>query len=454
VRIKNLLEPKAIAVFGVSRSNPFHPANVIYTKNRLRYSAKSFAVNPNGGDLYGDIIYRNIEQIPVPIDLAVFAMRADFVPKALRESIDAGITAAVVISGGFAESGREDLQEEIREIALQHDFPLVGPNCLGVYSPPHMDTFFLSSERMVHPIGGSVALISQSGGILIDLVIQLTEERVGINNAISIGNKAVIDEVDLLKYFNNDPATSVIGMYIEGFSKGRGREFVNVLKKCNKPVVMMKSGKTPGGTKAVSSHTASIAGDYQTFHEVMKQSGVLEANCVAEFAAYCEGLSCYPKKRVKKLCIITGSGGHGAAAADDCYKAGLELIQVSESDQQSLREKLSRSIQSIATLCNPVDLTGSASDADIIESARFFLERDDVDALILLLLPYLPGITPDVGARIAQLARQMKKPILTYIPHVDKFDMFCEGFESNGAPVAHSVEGVVNMAIALMRNGS
>ncbi len=451
MRMKKLLEPKSIAVLGVSLSNPFHPANVIYTKNRLRYSAKTFAVNPKGGELYGEKVYKNIREIRENIDLVVFAIKADFVPQAMRECIDAGALAGIIISGGFAESGREDLQQEIQIISQENDFPVIGPNCLGVYSQPYMDTFFLPSERLVQPIEGNVALISQSGGILVDFIIKLTHERVGIGKAVSVGNKAVIDEVDLLKYFNRDPATSVIGMYIEGFHKSRGREFINILKNCSKPVVMMKSGKTPGGTKAVSSHTASIAGDYLTFHEIMKQSGVMEADRVSEFAAYCEALSCCPKKSVKNICIITGSGGHGAAASDDCYKAGLNLVEICEEDQEKLRSKLSRSIQSIASLSNPVDLTGSAGDADVVSTVRFFLQRGDVDALILLLLPYLPGITTDVGGRVAQLARQSDKPVLTYIPHVDKFDMFCEGFESNGAPVAHSVEGAVNMAKALMR---
>ena len=451
MRMKKLLEPRTIAVLGVSRSNPFHPANVIYTKNRLRYAAKTFAVNPKGGDIFGEKVFSSIKEIRENIDLVVFAIKAEFVPGAMRECIDAGAGAGIIISGGFAESGREDLQQEIQAISKDNDFPVVGPNCLGVYSQPYMDTFFLPSERLVQPIEGNVALISQSGGILVDFIIKLTHERVGIGKAISVGNKAVIDEVDLLKYFNRDPATSVIGMYIEGFHQSRGREFINILKNCSKPVVMMKSGKTPGGTKAVSSHTASIAGDYMTFHEIMRQSGVMEADRVSEFASYCEALSCCPGKSVKKICIITGSGGHGAAASDDCFKAGLELVEVGEQDQEELRKKLSPSIQSIASLSNPVDLTGSAGDADLIAAARFFLKRPDVDAIILLLLPYLPGITTDVGGRIAQLARQTNKPVLTYIPHVDKFDMFCEGFESNGAPVAHSVEGAVYMAKALMR---
>lgn len=450
VNLKRLFDPKSVAIFGVSTTNPFHPANVIYTNNLLRYDVEAFCINPNGGAIFGEKIYKSIKEVPKAVDIAVFAIRAEFVPGAMRECIEIGVSGAVVISGGFAETGKTDLQDEIRKISEEHDFPVIGPNCLGVFSPPHIDTFFLPRERLVEPEPGCVALISQSGGILVDLMIKLAHEGVGMSKAISIGNKAAVDEVDVLRFFQKDPDTGVIGIYIEGFKEGRGRDFVEAMRRSTKPVVLLKAGKTPGGSKAVSSHTASLAGDYRVFTEVIKQSGACEALNETEFVSYCEALSCYPDRSIKNVGIVTGSGGHGAMASDICFGKGLTIVDIPEVDRDALRTSLSPNIQAIASTGNPIDLTGSAKDDDFFMATKFCLEKDYIDCVILLLLPYLPGITSDLGARIFLLARELKKPIIVYLPHVDKYEMFIEGFESNGVPVAHSVEGAVYMAAALL----
>ncbi|GAB4221234.1 MAG: acetate--CoA ligase family protein [Spirochaetota bacterium] len=449
MNLKQVIEPKSIAVIGVSLSNPFNPANVIFTKNRLRYQARTYCINPKGGKLYGDTVYTSISEIPEKVDLAIFSIRADMIPRSMEECIAAGVSGGIIISGGFSESGRQDLQEEIVRITTTHSFPVLGPNCLGIFSPPHIDTFFLPNERLIDLKKGNVALISQSGGILVDLTIRLTQEGVGISRAVSIGNKAVLDEVDLLQFFIKDPATQVIGFYIEGFSNGRGRLFIEEVNHTKKPVVIMKSGKTPDGSKAVSSHTASLSGDYITFSEIIKGSRAVEAADEAEFAAFCEVLSRYSASNVKNVCIITASGGHGAIASDGCYSAGITTVDIPKNDQEELKNLVSKSIQGIASFSNPIDLTGSAVDDDFITTTRYFIGKEYVDCVLILLLPYLPGITSDVGARIAQIARESGKPVVTYIPHVDKYGIFIDGFESNGIPVAHSVEGAVSMVRAI-----
>jgi acetate---CoA ligase (ADP-forming) len=450
--LKKLIEPESIAVVGVSFTNPFNPANIIYSKNQHHYKARTYGVNPNGGQIYGQKIYKSITEIPDKIDMAVLAVKAELVPATLRECIAKGVAGAVIISGGFAEAGRKDLQDEIIKISQEHDFPMIGPNCIGVYSPPHTDTSFAQNERLIYTKRGNVSLISQSGGILVDLAINLTQEGVGLSRAISIGNKAVVDEVELLKYFKNDHRTKVIGMYMEGFTADRGRLFVEEVNKLNKPVVLFKSGKTPSGLKAVSSHTASIAGDYMVFSEVLKGSKAMEVGTISEFVSFCEAYSCYPKTATKNnVCIISVSGGHGAMAADSCYTAGLNNVAIPQEDKDKLRSLLSKSIQSIASLENPLDLTGSTGDDDIFVTTKFLIEKDYVDCIVLLLLPYVPHLTSDIGARIAQLVMEYKKPIITYMPHVDKYGIFIDGFETNGIPVAHSVPGAMTMAKALAR---
>lgn len=446
-----LFKPKTMAVIGVSLTNDRHPANVIYNKNRLRLKAEVFPVNNRGGILQGEKVYPRISDIPEHVDLAVIATQAESVPGIIEECIQAGVGGAVIISGGFAESGRKDLQDRIVSIAREAGFPFIGPNCLGIYSPPYIDTFFIPGERMMRPEKGKVALVSQSGGILVDYLIKLAEEGVGLSLAVSIGNKALIREVDLLDYFQDDPETNVIAFYVEGFGQGEGREFVLKAGQCAKPVVVLKSGKTSMGVEAVSSHTASIAGDYEVFSSIFSQCGVVEAKNESELISSCEVLSCYQNPIEGHIGIITCSGGHGAIAVDACVSHGLSVTALTEKDQREIREKVSPRIQAIASFKNPIDLTGSAVDEDFIAVARCLITREDVDCIVTLLLPYVPGITSDLGARLSQICRQDGKSLIAYVPHVEKYRMFIEGFQLNQVPVAHSIEEAVHMAEALRR---
>jgi len=158
VNLKSLLNPKTLAVVGVSLSNEKHPANVIYNKNNLRLQAKVFPVNDRGGVYQGEKVYASIVDIPEKVDSAVIATRAEMVPKIMHECIQAGAGGAVVVSGGFAEIGNRDLQDQMVSIAKEADFPFIGPNCLGIYAPPYVDTFFIPSERIVRPERGKVTL--------------------------------------------------------------------------------------------------------------------------------------------------------------------------------------------------------------------------------------------------------------------------------------------------------
>jgi acyl-CoA synthetase (NDP forming) len=452
VNFQALFEPKTMAVIGVSLTNDRHPANVVYTKNHLRYPVKVFPVNPRGGALGGQTVFTHISEIPEKVDLGVIAARAEQVPTILSDCIAAGVNAAIIISAGFAEAGRPDLQDRIVAIAREAEFPFVGPNCLGVYSPSHMDTFFLPPERMVRPNPGNVALVSQSGGVLVDQIVKFAEEGVGLSRAISIGNKALIGELELLNYLAQDPETEVIGFYVEGFGKNEGREFILAASHCPKPVIVLKAGKSPGGSRAVSSHTASLAGDYETFSTVLSQYGVVEAMDQLEMISFCESLSCYQRSIEGNIGIITGSGGHGALAVDTCTGHGLAVPFLSEQAQNEIRKNLSSSVQPIASLGNPIDLTGSAVDDDFVFATSYLSRRSEFDCIVMLLLPYLPGITSDIGARVSQIYQQERKPLVAYVPHVEKYRMIIEGFEFNRMPVSPSIEGAVLMAEALRRS--
>ncbi|EFK12159.1 CoA binding domain protein [delta proteobacterium NaphS2] len=448
---KRLLEPQSMAVIGVSLHNNRHPANIIYRKNRLRYPLKVFAVNPKGGQIQGERLYERPEDIPEKVDLAIIAVRADLVPDTMARCISAGMGGAVIISGGFAEVGEMELQDRLLKMALEADFPFVGPNCLGIFSPARMDTFFLPPERTVRPAPGNVALVSQSGGVLVDQIVNFSGEGIGLSLGVSIGNKALVDEVTLLEYLSEDPKTDAIAFYLEGFSKNGGRKFVEAACQCEKPIVVLKSGRSPEGRHAVSSHTASLAGDYEVFSQVMAQFGVIEARTQFELVSFCESLSCYQDIIDGNIGIVTGSGGHGALTVDFCASHGLRVPTLSKELQSALKARLSKSIQSIASAGNPVDLTGSAVDDDFVAAVDCLSQSPEVDCLVLLVLPYSPGTTSDLGARLSEIYQREGKPMVAYVPNLQRYRMLIEGFELNHIPVSPAIEGAVLMARAMRR---
>ncbi len=448
---KRLLEPKSMAVIGVSLHNNRHPANIVYRKNRLRYPVKVFAVNPRGGEIQGERLYVRPEDIPEKVDMAVIAVRADLVPDTMAQCISAGMGGAVIISGGFSEVGQTELQNRLVKMARDADFPFVGPNCLGIFSPGLVDTFFLPSERTVSPEPGNVALVSQSGGVLVDQMVNFASQGVGLSLGVSIGNKALVDEVALLEYLSEDPNTDAIAFYLEGFSKNGGRKFVEAACHCRKPIVVLKSGRSPEGGRAVSSHTASLAGDYAVFSQVMTQFGVIEARTQFELVSFCEALGCYQDTIDGNIGIITGSGGHGALTVDFCASRGLKVPVLTEKLQSALKVRLSLSVQGIASTGNPVDLTGSAVDDDFVAAVDCLSQSPEVDCLVLLVLPYSPGTTSDLGARLSEVYQRVGKPMVAYVPNLERYRMLIEGFELNHIPVSPAIEGAVLMAGAMRR---
>lgn len=383
--------------------------------------------------------------------MAVIAVRAQFVPQVVEQCIAKGIKGAVIISGGFSESGNHLLQQQVVDIAREANFPFIGPNCLGIYAPECVDTFFLPGERIIRPKKGNIGFVSQSGGVLVDQMVKFAGQGIGISQGVSIGNKALIREIDMIDWFEQDMETRVIAFYIEGFEKREGREFIRRAEKCTKPIVVLKAGKSAKGIEAVSSHTASLAGDYRVFSEIMKQFCVAEAENEYELTSFCEALSCYPKGSRGNVGIVSLSGGHGVVAADACSAQGVNIPGIKPETARAIHGDLSAEIKGIASLANPLDLTGSCVDSDIETSVRYLSRDENIDCILTLLLPYSPGISADIGAKLSQVARNEGKPLIAYVPHEDKYKIIIEGFELNNIPVAASVEGAVLMAKALKR---
>lgn len=451
MELKYLFKPSVMAVIGVSTTQDNHPANVIYTKNHLRYPVKTFPVNPKGGILHREKLYQSVFDIEERIDMAVIAVRAEFVPKVMEDCIKKGIRGAVIVSGGFAEAGNMALQQRVTDIAKEAAFPFIGPNCLGIYAPDYVDTFFLPGERIIRPEKGNVGFVSQSGGVLVDQMVKFAGQGIGVSLAVSIGNKAFIRETDMLDWFAKDIETKVIAFYVEGFEKGEGRRFIQKAEQCGKPVVILKAGKSKKGIEAVSSHTASLAGDYRVFSEIMKQHCVAEADNEYELTSFCEALSCFQNGINGNIGVLSLSGGHGVIAVDACELHGMSVPRLDPKTMETIREKVSPEIRNIISLGNPLDLTGSSVDNDIVTAATYLARDKAVECLLALLIPYSPGVSADIGAKLSQVARNEGKPMIAYVPNEEKYRIIIEGFELNDIPVASSVEGAVLMAKALKR---
>jgi acetyltransferase len=314
-----------------------------------------------------------------------------------------------------------------------------------------VDTFFLPGERIIRPERGNIGFVSQSGGVLVDQMVKFAGQGIGVSLAVSIGNKACIRETDMLEWFDHDLDTKVIAFYVEGFERGEGRKFIQKAEQCSKPVVILKAGKSQKGMEAVSSHTASLAGDYRVFSEIMKQYCVAEADNEYELTSFCEALSCYPKGINGHIGILSLSGGHGVLAADACENYGMSIPRLDPVTVNTIRERLSPEIRDIASLVNPLDLTGSSKDSDIVTAARHLSRDKGIECILALLLPYSPGVSADIGAKLSQVARIEGKPMIAYVPKEDKYKIIIEGFELNNIPVASSVDGAALMAKALRR---
>ncbi len=448
--LATMLNPKSTAVVGVSTTNPFSPGNVIFRKLFFENALPTYPINPKGGKVEGQKVFKSISEAPDGIELAVISVPARFVPGVLRECGEKSIKSSIVVSGGFSETGESGatLQSEIVKIADKYEITMVGPNCIGVFVPERVDTFFLPSERVARPRRGSVAIVSQSGGWLVERLEEFAARDVGIAAAISIGNQAQTNVTDFVDFFGSDEGVRVILAYIEGFNKGEGRKFVETCARVapKKAVVVLKGGESEAGHRATQSHTSSLAGDMAVTAAALEQFGVIRAVDEDEVMAYSKVFSFRPRLiKGSGVGVLTVSGGHGVISSDEASHYGLQFPPFSKEQQDTLRSVMTPAYRGIASFRNPCDLTGSSSDIDFERVLDRMLTFDNINAALLLLLPYAPGISLQVGTRLANVAKNHDKPVIAYVPNLEKYEVIIRGFELNGIPVADTIEEAVQM---------
>jgi acyl-CoA synthetase (NDP forming) len=460
-----LVYPKSIVIVGLSRRNFNHPGNTTFIKNQMEMTVKAYGVSPNTDEEQGFHIYPSIKSLPEIPDLAVICVNAQHTFEAIKEAANFGVKSAIVIGGGFAETGEngKKLQDEMVQICRDFHMPMIGPNCIGVFSPPIVDTIFLPTERIIKPRQGNVAIVSQSGGVVLDqFFLSCVERNIGVSSAISIGNKAMIKETHLLKFFEKDPRTDIIAFYLEGFEPEEGREFIEIAQQSKKDIVVYMGGKSDAGKLAAGSHTASIASNAAIMEGAFKQYSIIQAYSELEVKNYLKVLSMLsnPHRRFttmamkgENIAVLTVSGGHGVLCVDLLEKYQLKLAKFSNEQKQQMELLLNPNAAKIASFNNPIDVTGACQEEDIVNLLDYLLTQLNVDLIIMLLLPYPPQISMHLGRQILKISSKWTKPIITFVPWTEKYDLIRNSLEINFIPCAHTVEESVMMASAIRLKG-
>ncbi len=411
-----IFKPRSIAVIGASNREGSVGralfANILFNG----YTGMVFPVNPKAKSVLGVKAYPSILDIEDEIDLAILIVPAVTVPAVLAECGQKKVRGAIVISAGFKELGPTGaaLEQAVKERARTWGIRLVGPNCFGMIntSPAvRLNTTF--GRVMPHP--GNIALVSQSGAVGVNALEYAQAEEVGLSKFISIGNKADINECDLLAYLKDDEETSVIALYLEDLVNSP--EFMRIAREITsdpkkpKPILAIKAGRTSEGARAASSHTGALAGSDEAYNAFFAQARILRVDTVNELIAKAAALSYQPTPRGSRVAIITNAGGIGIMATDACVRYGLKMAQLTE----TTRNELKKVLPAAAAINNPVDIIGDG-DANRYRAAfRILLRDQNIDGIIPIWTPTVVAEAIDIANVIVEEAQKSDKPILACI---------------------------------------
>jgi acetyl coenzyme A synthetase (ADP forming)-like protein len=400
-------KPKSVAVVGASRDPGKLGYAVLDNLANGGYPGRIYPINPKADEILGQKAYPSVLDVEGEIDLAVIVIPYKFVPDVLRECGQKKIPAVVVISAGFREAGMEGVEREheLISIAKEYGIRLIGPNCLGV-----IDTFtpLNASFAAGTPPQGPMAFMSQSGALGTAILDWSLGGHLGFSKFVSLGNKADVSEIDLLQAWVDDQDTRVILAYSEGLPDGQ--EFIRVARQVTKkkPVVAVKSGVTQAGSRAVSSHTGSLAGSEQAYQAAFRQAGVLRAGSIEELFDLALAFAYQPLPKGDHIAIVTNAGGPGILATDALERSGMELARLANETIRRLEERL----PDAASAANPVDVLGDAL-ADRYEFALDVVSGDpNVDGVLVILTPQAMTQIEATAEVIGKVAAMVEMPVV------------------------------------------
>ncbi|MBZ0270236.1 acetate--CoA ligase family protein [bacterium] len=404
-----IFRPKALAVVGASTKRGSIGREIVHNLILGDFHGKLFPVNPKADYIHSIKAYPSILDIPDEVDLAVIVVPAVAVCAVAEECGQKGVKGLVVISAGFREIGGDGLtrEAELLTICRRYGMRMVGPNCLGIFNAEtsvQLNATFAPGA----PLSGPVGFVSQSGALGIAIWMEMQKRNVGFSQFASIGNKADISGNDLIEYWEHDPATKLIGLYIESF--GDAQRFNKLARRvtASKPILMVKSGTTAAGARAASSHTGALSGTEAAVDALIRQTGVIRARSIDEMMGTMLAFSRCPLPKGRRVAVLTNAGGPGIMATDALIGLGMELAELDDETSQRLAARLPVE----ASVANPIDMIASADTENFRACMRILLESDTVDSVIVAFVPPIMVDPMDVVGGITDAMQGADKPVL------------------------------------------
>ncbi|HKT21285.1 MAG TPA: acetate--CoA ligase family protein [Nitrososphaerales archaeon] len=448
--LRSFFEPRSIAVAGVS-NDPTKLGSIVF-QNLLENRAKGLlkasvhALNPAHEFVGNSRAYPSIKSLPEVPELLIVAVPESQTEGLIGSAAAAGVRAAIIVTSGYAEIGRRDVEHRIAEVAARSGMRIIGPNTIGVVdSVSGVDSLFLRPTKvlpdgrtvpsLLRPLKGGIVIVTQSGHLGQAVVEELAANEVGIRALVGTGNQVDVSVEDVIEYFADDQAAKVIAVYIEGLRDGR--KFMDVARRVSrkKPIVVLKVGKTGSGARAALTHTASLVGDYDVYRAAFRQSGVVEAQSFQELVDFAVALSMLPPAG-NRLAIVTNAGGVGAIAADEASRSGLRMDPLTPSAVERLRSEFKESgFVANASLGNPVDLTATAKTADFVKIVEEVAGLSQYDLVLALPTHQTPAMDPDVAGKLVEVARRVRKPLcICVIGRAELASELQKSFMRDGVP--------------------
>ncbi|MHC4881856.1 MAG: acetate--CoA ligase family protein [Planctomycetota bacterium] len=409
--LNQFFEPRSIAIVGASRTEGKVGYEILAGLLKAGFPGEIYPVNPMADEILGRKSYPDLKSIGQTPDLAVLVIAAKHVPKAMQDCADTGIKAVIIIASGFKESGPKgaELEKTVIRIAKSAGIRIIGPNCIGIMVPQQKLNASFGGDL---PAAGSIGYFSQSGSLLAAIVDMVGGTHLGFSKLISIGNKADVDELTIIRALGEDPDTEVIAGYLETIVDGDA--FIRQAERISrdKPILLMKAGFTEAGARAALSHTGRLAESESAYECVFERAGVIRCESIKDQLDYARAFACQPLPKGTRVAVIANAGGAGIMATDAIERFGLELAQFTDETKSKLAssEELSRA----ASINNPIDLLGDAL-ADRYEFAlRTVLDDPNTDTILVLLSPHAMTECAETARAFVRVANEngCKKPIL------------------------------------------
>ena len=396
--MRPIFAPRSVAVIGASKRPGQLGHEIVRNLHASGFRGPLYVINPNATEIGAVRSYPSLAAIGEAVELAIIAVPADLVESALDDCIASGVSAVVVISAGFAETGEEGRRREqvLLEKVRRAGIRMVGPNCMGVINADPSVRLH-GTFAAVYPPTGNVAMSSQSGALGLAVLDYARTLNIGFSTFISVGNKADVSGNDLIQYWAEDPKTDVILLYLESF--GNPKKFGEIARRVGrtKPIVAVKAGRSAGGAKAASSHTGALATSDAIVDDLFRQAGIIRTETLEEMFDVASLLANQPLPKGRRVAILTNAGGPGILAADACEANGLQLAQLSDETTNALRAFL----PAAASVGNPIDMIASANAEQYSRSLEILLADPAIDAVVVIYIPVLPTDAADVAAAIA-----------------------------------------------------